>query len=170
MKQRRATVTSTMLLVCSLVACAGSDDSSATHGHSGSHAGTSGEEDDFKGCPDGYPNVAPGLQVMGEQLVVKVISATPAEPERYINGWKVELSDRDGSPAPGAELIRGETFMPVHGHDGRVQPKLTALEAPGQFEVDRLNFTMRGPWEVRFWLRAESGAEDLVVFDVCVAK
>jgi hypothetical protein len=60
--------------------------------------------------------------------------------------------------------------MPVHGHDGRVQPKLTALEAPGQFEVDRLNFTMRGPWEVRFWLRAESGAEDLVVFDVCVAK
>lgn len=46
--------------------------------------------------------------------------------------------------------------MPIHGHDGRVQPKMTALAEPGQFQVDRLNFIMRGPWEVRLWLRSSA--------------
>jgi hypothetical protein len=60
--------------------------------------------------------------------------------------------------------------MPLHGHDGRVEPGVKALATAGQFQVDRLNFSMRGPWEVRLWLDSASVAEDRLVFQVCVTK
>ena len=105
----------------------------------------------------------------GERFAVEVIDALPAEPERNLNDWTIEVRARDGTPVA-AELARAETFMPVHGHDGRVRPRMTALSAPGLFRLERLNFTMRGPWEVRLWLRSTELAEDELVFDVCVAK
>jgi hypothetical protein len=110
------------------------------------------------------------LRAEGTQLAVSLISATPAEPERYGNDWSVAVRMRDGSPAPGAQILRGQTFMPIHGHDGRVEPALEALATPGDFQVNHLHFSMRGPWEVRLWLRASSVQEDYVVFHVCVAK
>jgi hypothetical protein len=161
-----------VLLVCGLLACEDDADvhdadASSRRSDGGRDAGA---EDDFKGCPDGFANVAPGLQTAGELLALKVTAASPEEPERYINRWTVELTEPSGSPAPDAEIVRGQTFMPVHGHDGRVEPRMTALSEPARFEVDRLNFTMRGPWEVRLWLRSGSGADDYAVFEVCVAK
>lgn len=170
--QRPRLVRSVLLVGC-LAACDGNaDDPSIDAGQRGAldAGGPADAEDDFQGCPAGIPSFEPGLQAMGEHLAVKLIAATPAEPERYLNSWTVELGSLDGSPAPDAEIVRGETFMPVHGHDGRVQPQMTALAAPGQFQVDRLNFSMRGPWQVRFWLRSGSLEDDYVVFDVCVAK
>lgn len=125
--------------------------------------------DDFQGCPDGIDSLAPGLEARGERLTATVLAAMPEEAERYLNDWTVELRALDGSAAADAEVIRGETFMPVHGHDGRVQPKMTALPEPGRFQVDRLNFTMRGAWQVRLWLQSGSQS-DYAVFDVCVAK
>jgi hypothetical protein len=122
-----------------------------------------GPEDDFKGCPPELPVFAPGLQALGAEHTLTLVSAEPAEPERYENDWVVELSPE------GAELVRGQTFMPVHGHDGRVEPELMPLSQPGQFAIERLNFTMRGPWEVRLWTRTDA-TEDYVVFQVCVAK
>jgi YtkA-like len=110
------------------------------------------------------------LRSAGEQLAVSVVAAMPEEPERYINQWTVELERLDGASDPDAAIVRGETFMPIHGHDGRVQPNISALSDPGRFEIDRLNFTMRGPWEVHLWLRSGTGDDDYVVIDVCVAR
>jgi len=164
-------------LVCGLIACG--DDADAHDEDAGqSRARDAGPiadmpadaEGDFKGCPDGIPNVAPGLLAVGERLALKVVAAMPAEPERYLNDWTVELSSLDGSPDAEAEIVRGQTFMPVHGHDGRVQPRMKALAEPGRFQVDGLNFTMRGPWEVRLWLRSGAQEDDYAVFHVCVAK
>jgi hypothetical protein len=123
-------------------------------------------EDDFKGCPPDVPVFGPGLkaEAEGEPHSVRLISSEPEEPERYRNDWVVELTP------PDAQLVRGQTFMPVHGHDGRVQPEFKALETAGQFAIERLNFTMRGPWEVRLWLSSAAAAEEYVVFKVCVAK
>jgi len=164
--RRQAWISVFVLSLCA--ACSGSDRES---GPGADDAGVlTDAEDDFRGCPEGIPNRAPGLQTMGEHLTVKVVAAVPAEPERYLNNWTVELGALDESPAPDAEIVRAETFMPIHGHDGRVQPQMTALSEPGQFRVDRLNFTMRGPWEVRLWLRSDALEDDYVVFDVCVAK
>jgi YtkA-like len=159
----------TVLLACGLAACVSDSDGPPTE-DAHVHDMPDEVEDDFQGCPAGFPSVAPELKTMGGHLAVKVVAAMPEEPERYINDWTVELSSLDGSPAPDAEIVRGQTFMPIHGHDGRVQPQMTALSEPGQFQVDRLNFTMRGPWEVRLWLRSGSVASDYVVFNVCVAK
>lgn len=158
-----------VLLVCGLVACQGDSDADRSDGARDAAVPVDAE-DDFQGCPDGYPNVAPGLEVAGEHLAAKVLDAVPAEPERYRNDWTVALSSLDGDPDPDAAIVRGQTFMPVHGHDGRVEPRMTALAEPGEFKVDGLNFTMRGPWEVRLWLRSGSREDDYVVFDVCVAK
>jgi hypothetical protein len=159
----------TWLLTPPLAACNGSADESSTTGardDAGAHAGV---EDDFQGCPEDIPRFAPGLQAAGDHVTVKLITAMPDEPERHINNWKVELGALDGTPARDAEILRAEPFMPIHGHDGRVVPHMTALAEPGQFQVDRLNFIMRGPWEVRFWLSSSLG-EDFAVFHVCVAK
>ena len=121
-------------------------------------------DDDFKGCPPETPVFGPGIEAKGARTHVRLVSAEPPEPERYENDWVVELSE------PTLQLVRAQTFMPVHGHDGRVVPELTPLGQPGQVAVDRLNFTMRGPWEVRLWLQSPSMEEDYVVFEVCVAK
>lgn len=121
-------------------------------------------EDDFKGCPPETPEFGPGLQAGGAHHTLRLISAEPAEPERHDNDWVVELDPSD------AVLVRGQTFMPIHGHDGRVDPVIKPQPQPGQFAIERLNFTMRGPWEVRLWLRSAAATEELVVLDVCVAE
>lgn len=156
------------LFGAALLACGGD---SSTENSARAQAGQGGmPDDDFRGCPEGFSSVAPGLSVHDEHWTVDVLEARPAEPERYINDWIVQANSSDGTPAQDLQIVRGETFMPVHGHDGRVQPRMTALPEPGRFRVDRLNFTMRGPWEVRLWLRSGTAEEARIVFKVCVAK
>jgi hypothetical protein len=158
---QRAAVSLTALLAS---ACAADATEAAAHGDSAAEL-----EDDFKGCPADIPVFEPGLRAAGERFALRVEDAMPAQPERYTNSWTVALEALDGSVAPDAALTRGETFMPVHGHDGRVRPAITALSDAGQFRVADLSFTMRGPWEARFWLQSPQG-EDYVVFHVCVAR
>ena len=121
-------------------------------------------DDDFKGCPPELPVFGPGLEVESGKYKITLISAQPAEPERYENDWVVELNP------PEAVLVRGQTFMPIHGHDGRVEPAVKPAFSPGQLAIERLNFTMRGPWEVRLWVSSAGATEQLLVFNVCVAK
>ena len=112
------TTPKSLLVVCWVAACAGDEGASnASHDSHAEHAGPIGAhdadmDDDFQGCPDRFNSQAPGLQVEGQRLAAKVITAMPPEPERYINQWTVELSALDGSPARGAKILRGQTFMP----------------------------------------------------------
>ena len=66
------------------------------------------------------------------------------------------------------ELADATPFMPVHGHDGFYDPVVTALDEPGQFQVDDLNLWMVGPWEVRLMVESETAGGDYIVFHVCV--
>jgi hypothetical protein len=166
-----------VLLVAWLVACdsnSGVPSTTAKHSSAGNNGADASDvadaADDFRGCPGEIPSFEPGLEATGEHLAAKLIAAMPAEPERHLNDWTVELSSLDESSATDAEIARGETFMPTHGHNGGVVPQITALSESGQFQVDRLNFIMRGPWEVRLWLSSASLGDDYVVFHVCVAK
>jgi len=166
---------STLSLVFLLAACSGADpERPAAEAAAQQQSATAGRDampDDFKGCPDDIPRFEPGLQADGARYAMRLIDAMPAQPERYSNRWTVELLHGDGTVATDAQLVRGETFMPVHGHDGRVTPEITALSEPGRFQADPVNFTMRGVWETRFWLRDDAAeADDYVVFHVCVAK
>jgi len=128
------------------------------------------DDDDFKGCPPGVPRFEPGLYAAGKHYEVKLLSAMPQAPERYSNSWSVELALLDGTAAADAQIVRSQTFMPVHGHDGRVVPVVTALANPAEFQVDHITFTMRGPWEARFWISGDQAQEDNVVLHVCIEK
>lgn len=146
-----------LLLGVSVAACGGEADES--------EAPSQDElEDDFKGCPTELAAFTPGLQVEDAHHTAKLVSAQPTEPERYENHWVVELTPAE------AVVVRGQTFMPIHGHDGRVAPAVKPLPSPGQFAIERLSFTMRGPWEVRLWVSSAAATERLLVFHVCVAK
>ncbi|MET0389059.1 MAG: FixH family protein [Polyangiales bacterium] len=134
------------------------------------HGSAADSDDDFKGCPADGPRFEPGFSAAGQHFALQLVAAEPIEPERYNNRWTVDVRALDGTTPPDAEIIRGQTFMPIHGHDGRIEPDVTALTEPGRFEIDRLSFTMRGPWEVRLWLASPAVAEERVVFNVCVAK
>jgi hypothetical protein len=163
-----------MLVACWFAACSGSASTHSAITADHANAGTSAADDaddDFKGCPAQIPAFGPGLRAVGDHYALKLLAAMPDQPERYSdNDWTVELATLDGSSASDAQIVRGQTFMPIHGHDGRVEPAVKALATPGQFQVDRLNFSMRGPWEVRLWLDSASLAEDYLVFQVCVTK
>lgn len=172
-RKRRRLVLLSLAFACLLAACGGGSASNAgshatQHGALAGHGGPL--DDDFKGCPEGIPMFKPGLEAVGSSYALHLVEAMPGAPERYSNRWTLDVVTLDGAPAAGVQLARGETFMPIHGHDGRVPPKIDALSEPGRFAADPINFTMRGPWEVRFWLRADTAAEDYIVFHVCVAQ
>lgn len=162
-----------LLFVSCLAGCSAESDTPSTTSDASASADVRGDgaaSDDFVGCPAGVPVAGTGLSARGQRLAANVIATAPTELERYINGWTVELRAPDGSPARGAQVVRAQTFMPLHGHDGGVVPRITPLADPGRSQVDRLNFIMRGPWEVRLWLRTEAGDDDNVTFSVCVAR
>jgi hypothetical protein len=126
-------------------------------------------ESTFEGCPESTPPFALGMQAVGElgRITGTLIDASNAPPLRYLNDWIVEFVDGEGQPLEDVSIRRARPFMPVHGHDGNVQPSVRQ-EQPGRFAVDGLNLNMRGPWEIQFQLRSPSAGDDYVVFHVCV--
>jgi hypothetical protein len=138
----------------------------------GSDAGAQSEhESTFEGCPESTPPFALGMQTAGElgRITGTLIDASNAPPLRYLNDWTVEFVDGEGQPIEDVSIRRARPFMPVHGHDGNVQPSVRQ-ERPGRFTVDGLNLNMRGPWEIQFQLRSPSAGDDYVVFHVCVEE
>lgn len=159
-----------------LLAACGGDDTEAPARDAAVDAADAPEQDAeeaaFVGCPDTTPPFTLGLTAQGKQgkLAAKLISASRVPPLRYLNDWTVELTDAAGEPLADATIRSARPFMPVHGHDGNVQPVVKPLSQPGRFAVNGLNFNMRGPWEVQLGLRSPSAGDDDVVFEICVAE
>lgn len=169
------------VLVLALAACGGAAAPPDPHEHPAVDAGQDADEEPaadgeaeaaFEGCPDSVPPFALGMQarVVEGSIHASVIEASPAPPMRYLNDWTVELSDAQGNALEDVRIESARPFMPVHGHDGNLQPKVRALSEPGRFSVADLNLFMRGPWEIQLRLHAESAGDGYVVFDVCVAE
>lgn len=155
-----------------LFAC-GSDEANETSARDAAvEAAVPDDETEFVGCPDTLSAFELGMEAAGAQgkLKAKLISASPAPPLRYLNDWTVELLDASGAPLEDATIRSARPFMPVHGHDGNVQPVVTPLNERGRFAVNGLNFNMRGPWQVQLSLRSPSAGDDDVVFEICVAE
>ena len=131
-----------------------------------------GEEAAFQGCPDSLPAFALGMQarVVEGGIQARLVAASPAPPLRYLNDWTVEFADAEGNALEDVRIESARPFMPLHGHDGNLQPKLRGLSAAGQFSIADLNLFMRGPWEIQLRVHSESAGDGYVVFDVCVAE
>ena len=143
-----------------LFACAGDDADSQTRPSGGAATG-----DDR--CPMDTPMFAAspdsGLLVMGKRntLRARIIRAQPAQPERFENDWTIRLTDANGMPIVGAELVDVCTFMPVHGHGGA--PQEVGETEPATFVLTGLNLFMRGPWEVQ--IATKTGAAGAAIQD-----
>lgn len=163
-----------LAVVLSFNSCGGGDvPPSRDHSHhTHPDAGADGGEAAFEGCPDSTPDFALGMQALGEQgrLRATLLAASNAPPLRYLNDWDIKLTAADGSPLSEAQIIMARPFMPVHGHDGNVQPKVSGLATPGEFRITGLNLIMRGPWEIQLAASSPQTGEDYLVFHICVEE
>lgn len=108
-----------------------------------------------------------GLEKMGHDgvLAFKLMSATPAPPARYLNTWVLQI-DANGAPLANAE-IQATPYMPAHDHVAAIHAVTTALADAGEYQVDRIDFSMHGVWLAT--IRATAGSTtDSAVFKFCI--
>jgi hypothetical protein len=108
-----------------------------------------------------------GLERSGEQLTVRFVDAVPAPPARFDNTWILEVLDATGTPVDDVAL-EVEPYMPDHMHGTSIATKVTAMDEPGQIELDPVNLFMPGLWEVRLRFTMADASTDEVVFRFCV--
>jgi hypothetical protein len=160
------------LLLVSLVIAAGcgDDKNDAAPPAGGDDAGVEGDDSDVP-CPAETPTFEPGLSASGDKgLTAKLVSADPENPHKYENAWVLDFVDAQGAPLEDIEIDEAETFMPVHRHGGGLTPVPTKLSEPGRVRVEKLNFTMAGPWEVILNVSSAKAGSDTIVFNVCVGR
>ena len=124
----------------------------------------------YAGCPETTPTFAIDMEAAGTagRIRARLRAASPAPPARYRNDWRVDFLNAQGEVLTDVTILRARPFMPVHGHDGNVQPTWRAQGS--EFALDYLNLNMRGPWEIQLGVRSAALGEDAMVFHVCVAE
>lgn len=122
-------------------------------------------------CPADLPEMRIGMRAQGLNGLVRgeLIDADAIPVVQYHNAWTVAFTGPDGEAMSDVELVRAQTFMPAHLHDGRHEPVLDEPDAKGNYRVEELNIWMEGPWEVRFFVDTPEG-EDTVIFEVCLLQ
>jgi hypothetical protein len=78
--------------------------------------------------------------------------------------WTMRVVSTDGAPVSAATInVRGG--MPEHGHGLPTQPRAVALDTPGEYRVEGLQFSMPGWWELSFYIASER-RDDTVTFNL----
>jgi len=99
---------------------------------------------------------------------VRFVDAMPAPPARFDNTWIIEVVDlASGMPVDDA-VLEVDPRMPDHNHGTSIQCEVTAMAAPGQFQLDPVNLFMPGLWEVELDFTLADETTDRVVFKFCV--
>jgi hypothetical protein len=162
------------------------DDHDDGHGNGGHHDGGQIDPDEMVRCPDDVPELSTGetagLAATSEsgEVMARVIAADHVPAKKFLNTWTIALTNADGTPLEDVEIVKACAFMPVHGHG--LPPRKINVLSEGRVELENLNFTMRGPWEVQLALasgdQGESGratdcdpsksGSDYVELHVCV--
>jgi len=131
------------------------------------------ESAEFVGCPDSTPQFELGMTVTSADGAIhaKLLEAKPAPPARFFNDWTVAFSAADQAPLDDVNLQSARAFMPVHGHYGKPDPRVTARDAESAVvDIDALNLFMRGPWEIMLTVSSASAGDAELVFHVCVEE
>ena len=162
------------LLSCAVVSGCGGDDS-PSHAQPGHDAGVpTGEVDDdptdSETCTAAYPAFRAGRTATAGALTVRLLSVDPQPPrQKTDNTWVLEVVDASGKPVSGAVIEDVDTYMDVHKHGGRWQPTIVPGDAPGRFQLTRVDFKMPGPWRLRFAVKpSASGTAVRANFPICV--
>jgi hypothetical protein len=120
-------------------------------------------------CGPGYPDYAPGTAVKVGALTAKLVAARPDPPRQKVpNQWDVEISSESGAPVTGVTLSNPDSFMPAHNHHGRTRPSVGAAAEGSVARIDDIDFSMRGPWQVRVDLQQAGTKLGTATFQICV--
>jgi YtkA-like len=132
---------------------------------------TSGDDDDDAEVPfcerdDRADAFMVDLRKTGERSTLSIVEASPAEPVRGDNTWRLRLTDASGTPMAGMS-VEAMPWMPDHGHGSPVETHISDLGG-GEYELAPLNLFMAGFWTVTFAVTSDTGETDELVFSVCV--
>lgn len=179
-RKRDSAVAAWLVALLFTLACAACGSDEPGNGHGGEHAGAqdAGEADAEDtgssvapvSCAASIPRVPTDIESAGADklLRAKVASADYEPARKYTNTWSIDITDEHGNPLADAEISNVRTYMPVHGHDGKITPTVTSAAEQGRFTFANLNFTMTGPWQVQFGVSSTSMGKDRFMLDVCV--
>jgi len=92
----------------------------------------------------------------------------PGPPIKGTNDWTLKILDASGAPEDGLTL-KASLFMPDHGHGPSVEPVVTPVSGQsGVYLASPVWFFMEGYWEVTFTWQPATGAQESVVFPICI--
>lgn len=97
-----------------------------------------------------------GASKLGEEgrFKVHILATEPAPLLVGNNSFTIRITDPEDNPVEGVTFDILETWQRLHNHGSPVVPQTTALEDPGEFQIDDLNVIHPGSWLFRFGPRA----------------
>jgi len=105
--------------------------------------------------------------VSGQSTAI-LVKSVPGPPIKGTNDWTVKILDASGAPEDGL-TIKASLFMPDHGHGPSVEPVVTPVSGQaGTYLASPVWFFMEGYWEVTFTWQPPTGAQESVVFPICI--
>jgi hypothetical protein len=148
----------------------GKSDSALDGAHDGHvHPDAGEDEEEDVPCTADYPVFTPGRTVKAGDLTVKLLSVSPEPPRQQTpNNWLLEVVDSAGAPVSGVEIKNPDSYMKVHLHHGRTQPKVVPQSEPGKVQLSAIDFKMRGPWQVNFDVVVAGGKPTAASIWICV--
>lgn len=140
-----------------------------THDHDAAAADTDDQLDEEVPCDANYPSFTAGMSVKAGAYTVKLQSITPAPPRQKVkNNWVLQILDASGQPASGLTFTNASSYMPVHRHGGNRTPVGVAAAEAGSYQLNDIDFIMRGPWQVLFDVQQGSDKIGTATIQICV--
>jgi hypothetical protein len=126
--------------------------------------------EDASECAGDFDTYEAGMSREAEpgEVTVELLDSQPAPPAvRKDNVWRLRLSDREGLPVLGAELLV-TPYMPKHQH-GSAEVVVEEL-GEGEYRLSPLELIMPGVWEIPVSITPPDGETSEVTFRFCIAE
>ncbi|MBA3461645.1 MAG: FixH family protein [Deltaproteobacteria bacterium] len=126
-----------------------------------------GEDDPVNCAKETADEFVVGLQKTGTVLDVRLMSATPAPPNRGDNEWIIQVKTVSGAAPVTGATIEVTPFMPTHQHGTPVKATVESMPSAGEYKLKSVNLWMPGVWETTIEMMSSSGT-DQVVYRFCI--
>jgi hypothetical protein len=135
-----------------------------------------GEGDDGSGgdgsteCSGDFDMYQAGMSRQAEpgDVTVELVESVPAPPVvRSDNTWWLKLTDSEGQPLLGAQLLV-TPFMPKHQH-GSAEVVVEEL-GDGRYKLSPIELVMPGVWEIPTSVTPADGETSKMTFRFCIAE
>jgi YtkA-like len=133
-------------------------------------AGSPAASDDGSECSGDFDAFEPGMtkQTASGAITVELKDAEPSPPVvRSDNVWWLELTDADGAPLTGAEIV-ASPYMPKHQHGSA--EVVVDEQGEGAYRLSPIELVMPGVWEIPVSLTLPDGTAGEVTFRFCIAE